>query len=67
MSYQNQLLPKPFTEKKTSKCATTLQGRYVEIMHLGLDNIIKLNYTTNFDRRAMLNVLKCLTKNFEPI
>ena len=33
-------------------------------MHLGLDNITKLKFTTNFDRCAILNVLNCLTKNF---
>ena len=33
-------------------------------MHVGLDNIIKLKFTTNFDRYAILNVLKCFTKNF---
>ena len=39
--------------------------RSVEItLHLGLDNIIKLKFTTNFDRCAMLNVLNCLTKKF---
>ena len=57
--------------KKTSKSAkyrfaTTLQKSPVKItMHLGLDNIIKLKLTTNFDRRAILNVLNCLTKYFE--
>ena len=36
--------------------------RTVEItMHLGLDNIIKLKFTTNSDRCAILNVLNCLT------
>ena len=39
--------------------------RSVEItMHLCLDNIIKLKFTTNFDRCVILNVLNCLTKNF---
>ena len=67
---KNQLLPKPFTKKKTSKSAKYLghyatKKRSVEIpMHLGLDNIIKLKFTTNFDRCAILNVLNCLTKNF---
>ena len=36
-------------------------------MHLDLDNIIKLKFTTNFDRCAILKVLNCLTKNFEPL
>ena len=39
--------------------------KFVEItMHLGLDNIIKLKFITNFDRCAILNVLNCLTKEF---
>ena len=33
---------------------------------MGLDNIIKLKFRTNFDRCAILNVLNCLTKDFEP-
>ena len=35
-------------------------------MYLGLENIIKLKFTINFNRRAISNVLNCLTKNFEP-
>ena len=31
-----------------------------------LDNLIKLEITTNFDRCAISNILNCLTKNFEP-
>ena len=47
--------------------ATMLQKRFVKItMHLDLDNIIKLNFTTNLNKCAILNVLNCLTKNFEP-
>ena len=47
--------------------ATTLQKRLVKItMHLGLDNVIKFKLTTNFDRCAILNVLNCINKNFEP-
>ena len=43
--------PWPLRYKKKKK-------RSVEItMHLGLDNIIKLKFTTNFDRCAILNVL----------
>ena len=34
-------------------------------MYLGLDNKIKLKFTTYFDRYAILNVLNCLTKNCE--
>ena len=46
--------------------ATTVQKRPVTItMYLGLDITIKLKFTTNFDRCAVLNVLTCLTKNFE--
>ena len=68
---KNQLLPNHL-RKRTSKSAkyhfaTTLQKRPVKItMYLGLDNITKLKFTTNFDRCAILNVLNCLTKNFEP-
>ena len=68
---KNQLLPKPFT-KKTSKSAkvlldTTLQKRPVKNNNvLGLENIIKLKFTTNFDRSAILNIQNCLAKNFEP-
>ena len=41
--------------------------RLVKItMYLGLDNIIKLKVRTDFDKCAILNVLNCLTKNFEP-
>ena len=34
-------------------------------MYLGLDIIIKLKFTTNFDRCAILNVFNCLTRDFE--
>ena len=34
-------------------------------MYLGLDIIIKIKFTTIFDRCAILNVLNYLTKNFE--
>ena len=34
-------------------------------MYLGLDIIIKLKFTTNFIRCAILNVLNYLPKNFE--
>ena len=74
---KNQLLPKPFTEKTSKSAKYRLPLRYkkkkkkktpVKItMHLGLDNIMKLKFTTNFDRCAILNVLNCLTKNFEPL
>ena len=71
---KNQLLPKPFTEKKRVKVRNipgyydTKKKRSVKItMYLGLDNIIKLKFTTNFDRCAILNVLNCLTENFMPL
>ena len=67
---KNQLLPKLFTEKKRVK-VRSIPGHYattkrsIEIfMHFGLDNIIKLKFTTNVGRCATLNVLNCLTKNF---
>ena len=45
---------------------TTLQKRPLKItMNLGLDIIIKLKFTTIFDRCAILNVLNYLTENFE--
>ena len=67
---KNQLLPKPFTEKKRvnakypgplrHKKKTKKKKTSVEItMHLGLDSIIKLKFTTKFDRCAILNVLNC--------
>ena len=31
-------------------------------MYLGLDIIIKLKFTTNIDRCAILNILNCLAK-----
>ena len=43
-----------------------LQKRLVKItVYLGLEIIIKLKFTTNFDGFAILNVLNCSTKNFE--
>ena len=62
-------LAKIFT-KKTSKSAKyhrplRHEKRPVKItMYLGLDIIIKLKCTTNFDRCTILNVLNYLTKNF---
>ena len=58
-------------EKKTSKSAKyCLPLRYrkkirLNTMYLGLDIIIKLKFTTDFDGCAILNVLNYLTKNFE--
>ena len=67
---KNQPLPKCL-RKKTSKSAKyhrplRYEKRPVKItMYLGLDIIIKLMFTTNFDRCAMLNVLNYLTTNLE--
>ena len=65
-------LAKIFTKKKTSKSVKYhRQLRYEKktgyniTMYLGLDIIIKLKFTTNFDRCAILKVLNYLTKNFE--
>ena len=66
---KNQPLPKHLRKKRVkvrSAPATTLQKRPFKMtMYLGLDIIIKLKFTTIFDRCAMLNVLNYLTKNFE--
>ena len=52
--------------KVRSTPAITLQKRPVKItMYLCLDIIIKIKFTTIFDRCAILNVLNYLTKNFE--
>ena len=66
---KNQPLPKQL-RKKTSKsakhaCHYATKKRPVKIMYLGLDIIIKLKFTTIFDRCAILNVLNHLTTNFE--
>ena len=63
-------LAKTFTEKtsKSTKhaCHYASKERPVKItMYLGLDIIIKIKFTTIFDRCAILNVLNYLTKNFE--
>ena len=66
---KNQPLPKYLQEKRVkvrSTPATTLQKRRVKItVYLGLDIIIKLKFTTIFDRCAILNILNYLTKNSE--
>ena len=71
LSYQkNQPLPKHL-RKKNSKSVMhtshyTTKKRPVKItMYLGLDIIIKIKFTTIFDRCAILNVLNYSTKNFE--
>ena len=67
---KNQPLPKHL-RKKTSKsakhaCHYATKERPVKItMYLGLDIIIKIKFTTIFDRCAILNVLNYLTKNLE--
>ena len=67
---KNQPLPKHL-RKKTSKsakhaCHYATKERPVKItMYLGLDIIIKIKFTTIFDRCAILNILNYLTKNFE--
>ena len=55
------------TRKSAKYCLPLrLKKRPVKItIYLGLDIIIKLKFTANFDRCAILNVLNCLTKNFE--
>ena len=56
-----------FSSVATDFGSWTNKKRSVEItIHFGLDNIIKLKFT-NFYRCAILNVLNCLTKNFEPL
>ena len=68
---KNQPLPKYLRKKKRVKVRSTTghyttKKRPVKItMYLGLDIIIKLKFTTNFDRCAILNVLNYLTKNCE--
>ena len=69
---KNQPLPKNLWKKKTSKnakhaChyATKKKGPIKITMYLGLDIMIKIKFTTVFDRCAILNVLNYLTKNFE--
>ena len=65
-------LAKIFTKKKKRVKVRSTTGHYatkkrpVKItMYLGLNTIIKLKFTINFDRCAILNVLSYLTKNFE--
>ena len=66
---KNQPLPKHLREKtsKSAKhaCHYATKERPVKIMYLGLDIIIKIKFTTIFDRCAILNILNYLTKNFE--
>ena len=69
---KNQPLPKYLRKKKKRVKVRSTTGHYatkkrpVKItMYLGLDIIINLKFTTNFDRCAILNVLNYLSKNFE--
>ena len=61
-----------FTENKRVKvrltaCHYATKKRPVKIaMYLGLNIIIILKFTITFDKCAMLNVLNCMNKNFEP-
>ena len=67
---KNQPLPKSL-RKKTSKSAKYNRPirykmtRQKITMCLGLNIIIKLKFTTNFNGCAILNVLNYLTKKFE--
>ena len=71
LSYQKINPCQNIYEKKTRKSVKYLlplreEKRPIKItMYLGLDIIIKLKFTTNFDRCAILNILNYLTKNFE--
>ena len=69
LSYKKSTLAEIFTKKKRIKvrstaCYHTIKRRVKITMYLGLDIIIKLKFTTNFDSCAILNVLNCWTKNF---
>ena len=64
------ILAKTFTENtsKSAKhaCHYATKERPVKLpMYLDLDIIIKIKFTTIFDRCAILNVRNYLTKNFE--
>ena len=50
---------------RSTTCHDATEKRHVKIMYLGLEIKIKLKFTTDFDRCAILNVLNYLTKNFE--
>ena len=58
-------LRKKRVKVRSTACHYATKRAVTITMHLGLDNIIKLKVTTNFDICAILNVLNCLTKNFE--
>ena len=63
-SCQNHRIKRVKLRSIARHCATKKADKIT--MHLGLENIIKLKFTTNFDRCATLIVLNCLTKHFEP-
>ena len=71
VSYQKNKPCQNIYEKKRVKvrsttCHYAMKKRPVKItMYLGLDIIISLKFTTDFDRCAILNELNYLTKNFE--
>ena len=48
--------------QKINPCQNIYEKKRVKVrtMYLGLDIIIKLNFTTNFDRCSILNVLNCV-------
>ena len=51
---------------RRTACHYATKSRSVKrTMYLGLNIIIKLKFTKNFDRCAILNVLNYLTKNLE--
>ena len=65
---KNRPLPNIYGKKRVkvrSTPATTLQKKIIITMYLRLDIILKLKFTTIFDRCAILYVLNYLTKNFE--
>ena len=67
---KNHTLPKNLWRKTNISAKYCLPLRYKKrpikiTIYLGLDIIIQFKFTTNFDRHAILNVLNCLSKNFE--
>ena len=71
LSYQKVNLCQNINGKKLVKvrsttCHLATKKRPVTItVYLGLEIIIKLKFTTDFDRCAILNILNYLIKNFE--
>ena len=67
---KNQPSPKHLRKKMSRSakhaCHYATKERPIKITkYSGLDIIIKIKFTTIFDRCAILNVLNYLTKNFE--